>query len=397
MKKFKSLVDIFADVEFDLVDDKKEAKKSTVQNTDQRLLASFEQINSFFEKNDREPEANIANISEYQLYTRLKSLKESPEKIEALKSADKFKLLKAKEEKKIESLEDIFNDDDFSILDNDEDEGLFDFRHTPKEYERAASEFVARRKRCKDFEKYEQLFKEVQKDLSENKRKLIYFKEENLRKGTFYVHNGILLYLEKTIDLKKDKFGKLDGRTRVVFENGTESGMKFRTLGKNLFANGKAVSENIDKVNEQFIEKFSDITDDDKEAGYIYILKSKSTDQDIKSIQNLYKIGYSSTPVEERIKNAENEATYLMASVKIEAIYKCYNMNPQKFEQLIHNFFGNCCLNVDIFDADGKRYTPREWFIVPMKVIDQTIELIINGQIIHYRYDVENKVIVKRS
>ena len=397
MKKFKSLVDIFADVEFDLVDDKKEAKKSTVQNTDQRLLASFEQINSFFEKNDREPEANIANISEYQLYTRLKSLKESPEKIEALKNADKFKLLKAKEEKKIESLEDIFNDDDFSILDNDEDEGLFDFRHTPKEYERAASEFVARRKRCKDFEKYEQLFKEVQKDLSENKRKLIYFKEENLRKGTFYVHNGILLYLEKTIDLKKDKFGKLDGRTRVVFENGTESGMKFRTLGKNLFANGKAVSENIDKVNEQFIEKFSDITDDDKEAGYIYILKSKSTDQDIKSIQNLYKIGYSSTPVEERIKNAENEATYLMASVKIEAIYKCYNMNPQKFEQLIHNFFGNCCLNVDIFDADGKRYTPREWFIVPMKVIDQTIELIINGQIIHYRYDVENKVIVKRS
>ena len=43
------------------------------------------------------------------------------------------------------------------------------------------------------------------------------------------------------------------------------------------------------------------------------------------TIQNLYKIGYSSIPVEERIKSAEQEPTYLMAPVKIVTTFKCYN------------------------------------------------------------------------
>ena len=59
---------------------------------------------------------------------------------------------------------------------------------------------------------------------------------------------------------------------------------------------------------------------------------------------NLFKIGYSKTDVEERIKNAEKEPTYLMAPVIIKGVWKCYNMNPQKFEHLLHTFFGNSCL-----------------------------------------------------
>lgn len=66
-----------------------------------------------------------------------------------------------------------------------------------------------------------------------------------------------------------------------------------------------------------------------------------------------------------------------MAEVRIVMAYKCYNMNPQKFEQLIHNFFGTACLNVDVFDGAGNRYTPREWFI-PLSIIEEAIQLIIN-------------------
>ena len=85
-----------------------------------------------------------------------------------------------------------------------------------------------------------------------------------------------------------------------------------------------------------------------------------------------------------------------MAPVDYIAGWKCYNMNPQKFEQLIHNFFGNSCLEIDVFDEKGKRYTPREWFIAPIEVIEQTIELIINGKVINYKYDAENMTIIKR-
>jgi len=372
---------------------------SPARNEDERLVASFEEINDFFEKNNREP-AQGGGIQEHQLYSRLKSLRESPTKTEMLKDHDKHGLLNY-EQKQITSLDDILNDDSLGLLDDDS-EGLFEFKHIKKQDERASADFVAKRKPCKDFDKYEPIFKEVQKDLSGSKRKLIPFKEENLREGDFYVHNGVLLFLEgvdfeeEVQQFKSGRRLRKDGRTRIIFENGTESNMLYRSLYKALLANGKVVSENIDKVNEKFIEKFSNITDEDKEAGFIYILKSKSDKQEIREIQHLYKIGFSKIAVEERIKNASQEPTYLMADVRIVMAYKCYNMNPQKLEQLLHNFFGNSCLNIDVFDKDGNRHTPREWFIAPLDIIEQAIHLIISGEIVEYRYDSQDERIVGR-
>jgi hypothetical protein len=138
----------------------------------------------------------------------------------------------------------------------DDSEGLFDFKHIERFDERASADFVARRKPCKDFDKYEQQFKDVQKDLKNGKRRLITFKEENLRAGDFYVHNGILLYLEKVDDKKEVQDYKSgsrerkDGRTRVLFENGTESNLLFRSLYKALLINGKAISKNVADDNE---------------------------------------------------------------------------------------------------------------------------------------------------
>lgn len=376
-------------------------KSSPARNADERLLASFQEIVDFYAKNNnQEPTPNPNNIAEYQLYSRLKNLRESEEKILALASVDKYNLLQSVKQE-INSIDDIFSDNTFDLL-NTDSEGLFVFKHTPKEYERASAEFVARRKPCKDFKKYEPLFKEIQKDLANKKRKLIDFAQRNLVEGSYYVHNGVLFLLENINITQKEHYKpdgtrvREDGRTRCIFENGTESNMLKRSVEKILYANGKVVTENIDKVNEGFIENFSAITEEDEEAGYIYVLKSRSTDNRITSIQNLFKIGYSKTEVTERIKNAEKEPTYLMAPVDYIAGWKCYNMNPQKFEQLIHNFFGNSCLEIDVFDEKRKRYTPREWFIAPIEVIEQTIELIINGKVTNYKYDAENMTIIKR-
>ena len=83
-----------------------------------------------------------------------------------------------------------------------------------------------------------------------------------------------------------------------------------------------------------------------------------------------------------------------MADVRIVMAYQCYNMNPQKFELLIHNFFGAACLNIDVFDKDGSRHTPREWFIAPLDVIERAIHLIISGEIVKYSYDSEREEIL---
>jgi len=156
------------------------------------------------------------------------------------------------------------------------------------------------------------------------------------------------------------------------------------------------VSENADMTNEEFLEKFSNINDEDREAGFIYILKSKSDKQEIKEINNLFKIGFSKGSVEERVRNASQEPTYLMADVKIVMAFKCYNMNPHKLEQLVHGFFGNSCLNVDVTDLNGNRHTPREWFIAPLHVIEQAIHYIIAGAIVKYRYNDVTEEIVER-
>ena len=375
-------------------------KKSAARTSDERLAASFDEINDFIENNEREPKPDPTNMSEYKLYSTLKGLRENEDKMMALEPQDKYGLLNI-EKKDINSLDDIIGDDSLDIL-GDDAEGLFTFKHTPKDYERAKADFVGKRFKCKDFNKYEHLFKGVQDDLALGKRKLVDFNYDNLRKGEFYVHNGILIFFKdvdftkKTQKFKSGIHNRPDGRTVIIFENGTESNMMFQSLYKSLHTNGKMVTQNVDKVIEEFTETFSGITNEDKETGHIYVLTSKSEKEEIASLENLYKIGYSSTSVQERIKNAENEPTYLMASVKIESSWMCYNMNAQKFESLIHRFFGHTCLEIDVFDHSGIRHTPREWFIAPLKAIEQAITLIISGEIVNYRYDKENEIISKK-
>jgi len=391
-----SLQDIFNDDPYNLLNIK---PSSPARNEDERLIASFQEITDFYENNSREPELD-GGIQEHQLCSRLESLRTNPLKMEILKAHDKFGLLNS-ERQQINSLNDILNDDSLGLLDDDS-EGLFDLKHINKTDERASADFVARRTPCKNFTKYEALFKEVQNDLKIGKRKIIGFKQGNLKEGAFYIHNGILFLIEKINISQKEHYKKdgtrvrEDGRTRCIFENGTESNMLKRSIEKILYANGQVVSENIDKDNEAFNEKFGNITEEDKESGFIYILKSKSDKKEIREINNLYKIGFSTVPIEERIRKATQEPTYLMASVKIVRAYKCFNMNTQKLELLLHNFFGSSCLNIDIYDNLGNRHTPREWFIAPLDIIEQAIHLIISGDIIKYRYDSINEEVIMR-
>jgi hypothetical protein len=398
MDKDKVLDEIFSDDPLGILDVK--PKNSSVKSADERLISSFQEIIDYFEANKREPEPNITNISEYQLYSRLKSIREDDNKVAALQEYDKHNLLKT-EKLEINSIDDIFKSDSLGTLDNDT-EGLFEFKHISKDYDRAEADFIAKRKPCKDFDKYEADFKAVQTDLANSRRRLVQFKQANLQPGDYYVHNGVLLYLE-SVDLEDgvQEFNsgprsRLDGRTRCIFENGTESNMLYRSLYKALLRNGKTVTKSTEQVVNEFEKTFSNITDEDKEAGYIYVVKSLSTDGKISSIEDLYKIGYSKTDPAERIKNADQEPTYLMAPVTLVTAFQCFNMNPQKLEQLLHNFFGKSCLNIDVYDNNGKRHTPREWFIAPIESIEESIMLIITGDIVNFKYDPEEQLIIKK-
>ncbi|MBD2860310.1 GIY-YIG nuclease family protein [Spongiibacter sp. KMU-158] len=49
-------------------------------------------------------------------------------------------------------------------------------------------------------------------------------------------------------------------------------------------------------------------------------------------------------------------------------------MNWVKLEKLLHRFFESARLDIQIKDRFGKPVVPREWFFVPMFVVDQVVE-----------------------
>lgn len=402
MSKKRTLDDIFNDDEFGILDSK--PINSNVKSEDERLIESFQEINAFYEKNNREPKAT--NVAEFKLLSRLKALRNDLKKVEVLKPFDNFSLLNNQVE--IKTVDDILNDDELGILDTEDTSSIFKLKNVTHSSERAESDFVAQRKPMsnKDFLPYEVKFKNIQKELKEGKRKLFNYEnaEKNLKAGSYYILNGMLLYFEEAnietenITLASGNRVRKDGRTKIVFENGTLSNMLYRSLDKALLnkANdGKIVSHTDDEIENELVNNINSVNEDDLETGWIYVLKSKSSNKSISELNDLHKIGFSKVDVKERIKNAIKEPTYLMAEVKIVSTYKCYNVNPHKFEQLLHRFFSEVCLNVDVFDDKGKRITPREWFVVPYTIIDKVIELILNGEIVNYKYDVNNKSLLK--
>lgn len=377
------LLDLINDDDLGLLDIEKKQISAT---PDDRLAEKFIEINEFFETHGFEPKSG-GDVHEHKLASRLNHIRENKESRDFLKKYDKHNLLVV-ETKDFETVSDIFSDDDFDLL-AIEDESIFNIKHVPKTEHRVSAEIIARREPCKDFHNFEKLFLQCQEDLKAGKNKLKRFEHGDIKQGSFLVLDGILLYVESVrMELEKDKSGKEDGRLRCIFENGTESGMKFRTLQKSLEISGRTV---IDENNQ--IALADQISSDDQDAGYIYILKSLSTSPEISNIKNLFKIGFSTTSVEKRIQNAEQDPTYLMAPVSIVSTFRCFNMNPQKLERLLHRFFGESCLNIDITDKAGNRYTPKEWFIAPLNIIEQVLILIIKGEIVNYRYDKEKEII----
>lgn len=396
-KKKLTLDDIFNDDDFGLLDSK--AKISTVKTDEDRLIDSFEEINVFIDKNEREP--NKSSMSEYGLMAKLKNFRENEEQKKILKPYDKHNLLGYVEIEK-QSIDDILNDDDeFGLLDSDKDLDIFKFKHTPKPEDRAEADFVAQRKpmKEKEFEKYEKMFQKVHKEIKEGKRKIKPFNniEKNLHVGDFYLMNGIMLYLESA-NLKQTEWEqksgnrvRIEGRTRTVFENGTYSNMLYRSLGKQIQKDGKLITNTSEKIEQDLFVNSGALTEEDELTGYIYVLQSKSKHPEISSIKNLYKIGFAKDSVEDRIKNAKNEATYLFADVHLRLKQGIVNRNADVLENLLHRFFAKSCLDIDLFNEKGQRLNPREWFVVPFEVIEETIQLILNENIVNYEYDTELK------
>ncbi|MBK0420596.1 GIY-YIG nuclease family protein [Leucobacter sp. CSA2] len=384
---FDNLQAIF-DTEDALLNAPEKPKKIT--STD-RLERSFVEILEFVREHGREPSATTREIAERKLGARLEGIRGNPEKVELLRDLDELGLLDEPEAPA--SLEDLLSLD--SIGDGlgllDDPSGLHDVAALPVD-RRTHSETGqgAQREKCEDFDQFEPLFKQKHAELAEGAARLIPFRGgQTIREGAFFVLNGMMMFVAEVREPEYKKTTVRENRRerlRLIFENGTESAMYRQSLNIR-FGEGDGGYEVVPVSYEELLA-------DDVATGWVYVLRSLSDDPQISMRKNLYKIGFSTTPVEKRIANAKNEPTYLMAPVEIVETYRTYNMKTSALEHLLHRVFAGARLRINQTGTDGRSYNVTEWFEVPLHVIRQAIELITNGEIVDYSYATDLRSLV---
>ncbi len=366
-----------------------------------RLIAGFQEILAFSEANGRLPEDTPEEASLFHKWT---GLLKSEKKIERCRPFDNLGILPQPEITveepqadyhhvltEEEQLEAILNDPLLADIEDGADLGLFDVPEYMRQRleARKEAEYIGKRRPCENFDKYAYGFKEIQQGLKSDKYKLVKFSIKRLKVGSYFVEDGMIGYLAAFDDEGVNRHGDRDGRTRVIYENGAESDIKYKTIAKNLSVTGYSVVDCSDMTDDEFEQCFT-LTDKDVESGTIYVLRSKSSRPEIAAIKDLYKIGFTVTSVESRIANAKNEPTYLCADVEVVATWKVYNVKSSTFEALIHKLFASVQLQITV---DGHR--PKEWFIAPFKVIEEAVNAIIIGKQIEY--DSQYKQIIYSS
>ncbi|MGY3854573.1 GIY-YIG nuclease family protein [Aeromonas aquatilis] len=360
----------------------------------------FAEITAFYALHGRLPEeGGSARLDEKLLARRLKGILANPAQREHLQAQDEFGLLShavngpcepcltdepepvacINKSELVTSLADIFADDDDGLLDFDEPD-IFSLRHISAEKKEQPDE-IAQRQPCAEFPRFAPLFAAFHQGLHVGSFSLARFAHKlKIAKGDFFILNGLVGYVVSEGE-RLEQYADYNARLHLVFENGTEMHMLYLSLthglvrdkeGRKGLLNGQSLLPSVDAV----------------PTGLVYILKSLSTDPVLAPYKhNLYKIGFTETSIEQRIKNAELDSTFLEAPVKIVAINQCFNLNAQKLEALVHGFFAPRRLNVKLKSHSGQMYTPKEWFNVPLDSALAVIQHIVDGSISQYRLD----------
>jgi len=232
----------------------------------------------------------------------------------------------------------------------------------------------------------------VQKINSGQRKAIKFANEQEIAAGEFFILNGIMAYVAE-VGETHIRNGKKNARLRLIFDNGMEGDHLLRSLATQLYKdpNGRRVITT--GAGPLFDQRPGE---GDTHTGMIYIVKSLSDDPEIRKLDGmLHKIGFTSGTMEVRIQNAKDDPTFLMAPVRPVATYTLYNINKVKLEHLLHNFFAEACMDIEITDRFGKKVKPREWFCVPQEIIAEAISRLQDGTIVDYQYDINTASLLK--
>lgn len=360
---------------------------------EERIIAGFEDIQRFVEQHGRPPQhGEDRDIFERLYAVRLDRLRALEDCRAILEPLDHQGLLRRGEGNVISSVETMNEDEMMAELEGVEGvSSITELRHVRANAERRAAEEVANREVCKEFEKFKPMFDQVTKDLeaglriTRTIRKDAGFLKSDIKPGEFFILGGQTAYVAEVGEPIRAPNGQMDARLRVIYSNGTESDLLLRSLQRALYKDDVSRRISEPSAGPLFSGEHSK---GDLASGTIYVLRSKSNHPLVAANRELvHKIGVTNTSVEQRIAGASLQPTFLMADVEVIATYELFNISRSRLEKLIHRVFEPAKLDIEIKDRFGTPVVPREWFLVPLFVIDEVVERIKDGTITEYFYD----------
>jgi hypothetical protein len=363
-------------------------KKGGRSPREERIIAGFEEIQRFVEMHGHPPlHGEDRNIFERLYAVRLDRLRALEECRSLLRSLDHQGLLTGAETAAAAPDEPIDEDELLAELEGAAGASdITELRHVRPSEEKRAAEEIANRQKCEDFDRFKPLFSQVQKEIESRVREARPFElKAEIRLGTWFIVGGQKAYVAEMGEVFTNAQGRTDARLRVIFDNGTESNMLMRSLQRALHKDeaGRRITD--PAAGPLFSGQSSE---DDQAAGTIYVLRSKSEHPIVAANRDLiHKIGVTGMDVDQRIAGARLQPTFLMADVEVVASYELYNIGRTKLEKLIHRVFDPARLDIEIKDRFGNPVIPREWFLVPLFVIDEAVDKIKDGTIVQYVYD----------
>jgi hypothetical protein len=357
---------------------------------EERIIAGFEEIQRFVEQHGRAPQhGEDRDIFERLYAVRLDRLRALEECRGLLVQLDHQGLLTGAEVVRAVTAETMDEDELLAELEGAAgSSGITELRHVRTSAEKRAAEEIANRTVCEDFEQFKPLFEKVKRELKSGMRQTRSFQiraMDEIQRGTFFIVGGQIAYVAEVGEEFTTQYERRDSRLRVIYDNGTESDVLQRSLQRALHRDAAARLITDPNAGPLFSETREE---DDFESGTIYVLRSLSSHPFIAEHRELiHKIGVTGGKIETRIANAAHDATYLLADVEVIASYKLAGINRTKLENLFHRIFAPAQLDLTIHDRFGHPVRPREWFLVPLHVIDEAVQRIKDGSITAVVYD----------
>ena len=367
-------------------------KNKTVDAVGARVVAGFEEIQRFFDEHGHAPRhGENREIFERLYAVRLDRIRENPDYLALLADKDHQGLLDGSAPTGTTDPAAVDDDELLAELSgiagrSDDPDSITSLKHVPARGERNLPDEIANRQRCRDFDVFAQLFAEARAKLKAGELESRPFRDEpSIEVGDFFILSGQVAYVAHMGEFTTAPNGQTNARLRVIFDNRTESNLLLRSLERALYK---------DETSRRLVgidagPLFSDTAEEgDVLSGTVYVLRSKSDHPFVQEHRELiHKVGVTGRNVKARIANAANQATYLLADVEVVASYDLVGIDRLKIERLLHQVLAPAQLDLTIKDRFGKPVKPREWFLVPLHIIEEIVDRVRDGSITEVVYD----------